>query len=364
MIARAEPAAEGGASTATGAPLIANLQLLRGVAALMIVLVHLWPLLAPLTGRQGAPQFLYAGVDIFFVISGFIMVHVTTARAVTAPRFALDRVIRIVPVYWLFSLTIFAAAWLLPFLGGWRPGIGDLIRSMLFIPYGEAPNFPPVVYVGWTLNLEMYFYALFTVALALARGGAGQTRLLIAMLLVPVIVAPASAPGSLLRFYGDPVVLEFAIGMIVASQHQRLARLPAAAGFGAIAAAVAMLVADPFGNWGESRFWPFALPSALLVVGAIVLERRGWRSASVPVLQFGAISYVLYVSHPLVLSAFGNVQERVAALQTPGAALGWSAVAVVGATTFAWIVHHAFEQPVARALRRRMTGGVVRARAS
>ncbi len=335
-------------------PLIANLQMLRGIAALMIVFVHLWPLLAPLNAGPRSPHAFHAGVDIFFVISGFIMVHVTTARDMAASRFALDRVMRIVPVYWLFCLTIFAAAWLLPFLGSFRPSIGELVRSMLFIPYGSGPNFPPVIYVGWTLNLEMYFYALFTVALALTRGSGRPVPLLIAMLAAPVIVAPFTPADSLLRFYGNPVVLEFAIGMLIAQHHRRLSRLPASAGLAAVIAAIALLAALPYDDEGHSRFVLFALPATLLVCGAIVLEQRGWRTEATPVLQFGAISYVLYVSHPLVLSAMGNVQERVAALQTPSAALAWSAFAVATAIGFAWIVHHAFEQPVARALRRRL----------
>ena len=116
---------------------------------------------------------------------------------------------------------------------------------------------------------------------------------------------------------------------------------------------------------GRQRFLLFALPATLLVAGAIVLEQRGWRTQATPVLQFGAISYVLYVSHPLVLSALGNVQERIPALQSPSAALVWSAFAVAAATCFAWIVHHAFEQPMTKALRRRLVAGqTVRAPAS
>ena len=346
-------------------PLIANLQLLRGIAALMIVFVHLWPLLTPLDANTQLPHAFHAGVDIFFVISGFIMVHVTTARDMSAGRFALDRIVRIVPVYWLFCLIIFAAAWLLPFLGSFRPSLGELVRSMLFIPYGSGPNFPPVIYVGWTLNLEMYFYALFTLALALTRTSGRPVPVLIAMLALPVIVAPFMPADSLLKFYGNPVVLEFAIGMLIAQHHHRLSRLPTGAGLAAVITAIALLAALPYDDEGQSRFVLFALPATLLVAGAIVLEQRGWRTEATPVLQFGAISYVLYISHPLALSAMGNVQERIAALQTPSAALAWSAFAVASAICFAWIVHHAFEQPVARGLRRRLAANrTIRASAS
>lgn len=349
----------------TARPLIANLQLLRGIAALMIVFVHLWPLLEPQDAEARSPHALHAGVDIFFVISGFIMVHVTTARDMAPGRFARDRIARIVPVYWLFCLIIFAAAWLLPSLGSFRPDLGELIRSMLFIPYGSGPNFPPVIYVGWTLNLEMYFYALFTLALALSGDRRRPVPLLIAMLTVPVCVAPFTPASSLVRFYGNPVVLEFAIGMLIAQHHHRLSRLPVSVGLTATIAGIAVLVALPLEDTGTSRFLLFALPATLLVAGAIVLEQRGWRTQATPVLQFGAISYVLYVSHPLVLSALGNVQERIPALQSPSAALVWSAFAVAAATCFAWIVHHAFEQPMTKALRRRLVAGqTVRAPAS
>lgn len=328
--------------------LIANLQLLRGIAAALVLTVHLVPLMTR-AGIVFDGGFCRGGVDIFFVISGFIMQRIAEQRQLTPAGFVRDRVVRIVPVYLLATLMFFAAATLVPALA--KPGtdLRFLIGSLLFLPQGDPP-FYPMLYVGWTLNYEMYFYLLF--ALLLSTGAIGRQRVIAmgALLSIPVVLVQVLGSGSSpMSFYGDAIVLEFLIGMVLASNFHRLGKLP-------LLVAVLAIVTGVVGMVSGDRLMPFdrllyyGVPAALIVLGALILERRGFRATSTPTLTLGAISYALYVTHPLTLSAFTNLAERVVPPHSPAAFMA-IVLAVMVAVLVAYAVHRLFELPVARVLR-------------
>jgi peptidoglycan/LPS O-acetylase OafA/YrhL len=109
--------------------MITNIQLLRGVAALMVVVFHLVVKMQPFGFDGSQVSFLQGGVDIFFVISGFIMVHISHERERSGGQFMADRIIRIVPIYWLLTLLAYfsgadktPSVWLPPGKrsNGWR----------------------------------------------------------------------------------------------------------------------------------------------------------------------------------------------------------------------------------------------------
>ena len=107
-----------------------------------------------------------AGVDIFFVVSGFIMVVTTMKRDMAPGEFLLHRIARIVPVYWVVTILLFAIV-----MYGFKPvGIMRmqpdwLAKSLLFIPFDRDGRVEPIISVGWTLNYEMFFYLLFALGL-------------------------------------------------------------------------------------------------------------------------------------------------------------------------------------------------------
>ena len=148
---------------------IYSIQYLRGIAALMVVLLHVRVQL----GRMGYggywPEFLMAGVDIFFVISGFIM-WVTTFDGSTTPwQFLFRRFVRIIPVYWLLTTTTVAVMLVAP--SAVQSGRFDSIHvlsSYLFIPtvHPLTGMMEPVLIPGWTLNYEMFFYIIFEIGRA------------------------------------------------------------------------------------------------------------------------------------------------------------------------------------------------------
>ena len=167
---------------------IESLQGLRAYAALAVILVHAKFLL------PGGVSVGALGVHVFFVISGFIMAHI----CVTNPsQFLRRRIARIVPPYWAITLIVFLFAWMAPaYVHTTTADPVNLLKSLFFVPYmKESGVIQPVLYVGWSLNWEMMFYVLVSVALCVTRRYAS--------LLGACLVAILWLLSTLLRQPGD-----------------------------------------------------------------------------------------------------------------------------------------------------------------
>src|ERR1041384_763192 len=145
------------------APVLLNLHLLRAFAALAVVYFHIT---SP-NGLNLSPNIGSHGVDMFFVISGFIIAAI---GARSPDRFLVRRFIRIVPFYWTATLAIFALSALVPqYFHSTRPDVVQLVCSLFFVPRQTSySGMVPTLLLGWSLNYEMYFYVLFALALAIA----------------------------------------------------------------------------------------------------------------------------------------------------------------------------------------------------
>lgn len=146
-----------------------NVQVLRATAALMVVVYHGLHNQKIVYDCDAVGRPLASGVDVFFVVSGFVMVYVTSQRAVTPWAFLRDRMIRIYPVYWLVTLLL-----VLLTLTGFKPvgvhawDVEDLVSSLALWPSMRADGQPtPIVSVAWTLIYEMLFYFVFAASLVL-----------------------------------------------------------------------------------------------------------------------------------------------------------------------------------------------------
>jgi exopolysaccharide production protein ExoZ len=194
------------------------IQYLRGIAAVMVVWHHtrvqIPAFYVLLPGSFGA-----SGVDIFFVISGFIM-QITTARTrVTPVEFMVRRIIRIVPMYWALTIGMVLIWCVVPNLfKTLEIEPSALIRSLLFIPNFSSAfpgNIFPLLIPGWTLNYEMFFYVLFSAGLFFnPRFGLIVLTITIVLLVVTGIAfGPFEHAASI--FYTSPVLLEFLAGVLM-----------------------------------------------------------------------------------------------------------------------------------------------------
>lgn len=304
--------AAGVAGSAAKAEMVYSLQILRGIAALLVLLRHSAKFAVESDAGRAFPVG-QAGVDIFFVISGAVIF--LTSRHLTWDVFIRRRISRIVPLYWLVSLAAIAAAILPMVLDiGFRPHGGfslwNAIASFFFIPAFDAEGgiFPPIV-AGWTLNFEMYFYVVCMVVLMVLPRQAFiiGTSLLIA--------AGVAAGAPYLWTVGEdqiafppiifllPITLEFVAGLWLARAWSNGFRTPL--WFNAILVVVAItwlaLVPDayPYTPW---RPLAWGIPAIALVWALIASEERiNFRSWRVGIL-LGDASYAVYLTHPIVLS--------------------------------------------------------------
>lgn len=283
-------------------PKFYTVQYLRALAALAVVIFHAL--------ESSAYPFLVgaAGVDIFFVISGFIMGILMHSRESDPVVFFRRRIARIVPLYWVCTLGALACFTLKPgFLYQFDPSFGNLIQSLLFVPHaGATKHGSPMLMQGWTLEYEMFFYVLCTITLALPVRS--KIPVLLCALLALTLSGAAFHPAQkALAAYTSPMLLEFAAGLAIAATYLSRA-LPASAAWGwslaglglaALAAQMPLIGLDL-----HYRLLGYGAPAVLLVLGCVVSEQ----ARPLPVFKFGILlgdaSYALYLTHGFVVAAF------------------------------------------------------------
>ncbi len=295
------------------------IQVLRAVAAEMVVLRHATTLLHARDSQHFRVWFNgVTGVDIFFVISGFVMMISTTPLLVTthpARTFFARRIERIVPMYWLATtakvLALLAAPTLaLVGLGRWW----HVVASYLFFPTrSPAGSYGNVLAVGWTLVFEMAFYILFSIVLA--------TRHPRLRTLAPVLIAlafawtiPFIARHGTLHFYASTMQLEFLFGMLLGASIPWVQKIPAAlAVLLAVAGLFPLLLWHPEAVviWG-GLLW--GIPALAVVMAAVALESPLAHRTPRWLLEIGDASYSIYLIHgfvlPLVCMLFARYGSR------------------------------------------------------
>ena len=276
-----------------------SLQALRAFAAWLVVCHHFRQiffnfqfdgLTSRLLAERGA-----VGVDIFFVISGFVIYLSTRDKPVAPGKFLLNRILRIVPAYWFYTLLM---AGLLIVASQWMPSQEfawpHLLRSLLFIPGDNPGGFGqyPTLTVGWTLNFEMFFYLLFGLTF-LAHP---RLRLWLVAGALLVVSDVLGRMGVLSDFYHNGIIYEFLLGIGLGVLHRR-GWIPE--GRWAPLTVLALAVALLYNLDGAQRFLHWGLPSALLVLAVVALEP--WFRGNRVLKALGDCSYSVYLIHVLVL---------------------------------------------------------------
>lgn len=279
-----------------------NIQYLRAVAALMVVWVHAreqfdW-LKVQFPSGAGA-----AGVDLFFVISGFIMVYTTYGKKISPLDFMLRRIERIGPLYWAATLAIVCVAAVAPALLKSTILSGShILASLAFLPM-LSPAFPnnywPLHIPGWTLNYEMAFYLLFAISL-LATGG--WRILILSVCLLGMVAAGAFWQfNGVWKFYSDAIILIFlagaAVGCFIAYAKPEKNMLVGVFLFGAGVMLWIVLQGVETGH----RLWGAGIPATFIVLGALILPSIRLRPLAW-LATLGDASYSIYLSHIFCLA--------------------------------------------------------------
>lgn len=323
-----------------------GIQYLRAFAALAVVVFHA-------AERSGfAFAIGAAGVDVFFVISGFIMWTISARERRTPSRFLWARIERIVPLYWLATLFMIAAAF-----AGLFPTLRQeltwphVLLSLAFIPH-FAPGSGqiwPVLVPGWTLVFEMFFYLVFAAGLVFSqRVQLGLlTGLFTALVAAGLVFKPSDALGLTIT---NPLVLEFVAGvwLAVLLRGGRGGRgLPPLFALSAVALGLTVLLIVPF--WGGLAERLSCLVGAVLcIAGVVSLDLRG-ATPNLRALRFlGDASYSTYLWHGVAVSAAAVLGGRLGL--SPWAVI---LVAVFGGLLAGAVSYLLIERPLAGLIRAR-----------
>lgn len=288
-----------------------TLQVLRFVAAALVVFAHS----VDITAMMHTPSLIIGttlenfgavGVDIFFVISGFIVTK-TIERASSVGAFWRDRFLRVAPLYWLISLPLVAVV--LVKVGFSLP---TLLSFLTFWPVWGGAFQEPYLNVGWTLSFEMLFYLAF----GLHKVGLGYWKLL--GLFAAAFVAGQLFNNAIVHFIGNPIIIEFVLGVCLAKLSFNRFRTPALI-LGILGLAATLVFG--YGSISESQFTQDAsqslmrvalwgVPSALIVYGILGQEGRFNGRIFAACVLLGDTSYSIYLMHGYVLRALHAIEIK------------------------------------------------------
>jgi peptidoglycan/LPS O-acetylase OafA/YrhL len=312
------------ASTRGSGGFLPSLQILRFAAASMVLAHHL--LLELATPRLAMPiidptGFEWSiGVDIFFMVSGFIMCFLTYRHFGEKgywAEFLRRRFVRVAPLYWLFTSLMLILILTTPAAVSHNDlSAGRIASSYLFVPWPRAGgDVYPILGLGWTLNYEILFYLSYSVALCFSRTR-GLAGLALIFLLATTFGRFLPASWVALRFWTDPIILEFLLGAGLGVAYLRGVRLGAAARTALIILGVGLSISlTKLGltNHVDRDLWGGA-PAFLIAAGAILGHPGGADGRLSPFTRLlvlcGDASYALYLSHMFSVRALTTVWSK------------------------------------------------------
>lgn len=254
-------------------------------------------LIATATAYDFKPKYLSflegwgeSGVDIFFVLSGFIILHTQLQNKRSLWKFLKLRMIRIVPIYWLVSLILVACYLIFPpsVFNSETPSIEWIFQSLFFISSMNSSVTAPIVGVGWTLELEMLFYCLFAFSLFFNNWSKSYIFLFLSLLLIILCTS---------KF----ILFEFLFGMLVAIAFNKI-KLHHKYGLTIFIFGFLFLLASI--NLNDqvymNRVIIWGVPSSIIIFGLIYAKQYN----NILFKSLGDASYSIYLIHAFTISAF------------------------------------------------------------
>jgi exopolysaccharide production protein ExoZ len=338
---------------------IASIQVLRAVAVLVVTICHAeyevsrigsLPSVMPSAALENLAGF---GVQLFFVISGFVMVYATEPLFGTTrgPLIFLERrLIRIVPLYWIVTTFYLTLTLLIAGFGKKYPA-SFVVASYLFVPAARPDGIvEPLVGQGWSLNYEMLFYLVFALTVSNARRV--SVSIVTAVLIAAVVIGQMAHPVPLVvSVWTAPLLLYFVFGMWIGLAYREGLTLTPIQGLLLITAGCILLFVEIFWPPGSSIFGLICWMIPALIVAGSSLPRLSL-SAPLwsPLMVVGAASYALYLFHAvpirglLYLARWNGFDIG----RAPGTYL---CMIVLVSIALAIAIYYRVERPLLRALR-------------
>lgn len=290
---------------------ILSIQVLRFIAVTLVLIAHSIDSTQTIQTNMPLIAFGYLenfgaiGVDIFFVISGFIIAQTGLIKETSPNVFLLHRIIRVIPIYYLLSIP-----WILLAIIQNHFSYSQLITTLLFWPAMPHHMSQPFLVVGWTLCFEMLFYfSIFVVKLKKLMWLLPLSVFIVSML------ARKFTNYTIFQFIGNPIILEFFMGVIIAFNQKKIMCMPKFSSyfiFFIILLSISYLLIFGYERISESeytidsslsfeRFLLFGIPSAMLLIYFLTIENMLNNKIIKPLVILGDSSYSIYLIHPLIL---------------------------------------------------------------
>jgi peptidoglycan/LPS O-acetylase OafA/YrhL len=337
-----------------------SIQILRAIAALAVVIFHShfvigsfpaeYKVTVPFIGKYG-----YLGVDLFFVISGFIIAHITSGRPFSILDFTARRFFRIYPIYWAFCLLsfyLYANRGL--YFGPKELTLENLLASLAILPIDGSPAYG----VGWSLEHEIIFYA--TTALVLCFGSVRHLAVVIGLLGVAGLAKEVLfASGAVAKTWDfhliSPFNLCFLGGILAHSLRERLSSISPVVAFSASVVVIWTSITLMKSSTPEvriaARYLGVAISCTLIVMGALNVETASQKALSLikrAFVEIGNASYSLYLVHWVILINMGRIKYKLMFGVPDWAAELWRYSWIMVCVIIAIAMYHLLEKPLIR----------------
>jgi len=280
-----------------------TLQLLRGIAALAVVLFHG----LEHTNLKNIFNYGSAGVDLFFIISGFIIMYIhysDIGKRKSLKSFLYKRFVRIFPTYWIVTISYIA----LISIFGHNLSIEYILKSFFLVPQLTQP----IIGVAWTLEFEILFYIVFCFFI-LHRKIANFLFYSWAILIIFFFIGPSNSLDNLfLNRILSPLNLEFLFGcgiaLLVIKNKIKNVKWTILLG---IIGLVLSICLDYFSIMEVHRVIAWGIPFTLIILGLINLEQRREVNAPKFFIYLGNASYSIYLTHLITILLFETLLEKI-----------------------------------------------------
>lgn len=279
-----------------------SVQWLRALAVMMVIVFHVLLKaqilgLTTLSFSQGA-----AGVDLFFIISGFIMIYITEKRKYSFTDFMKRRVIRIIPLYWLLSMVVCIVYFYNPSVVNSHNGETDILSSFSLLPIQGKVM---LLEVGWTLRYEFFFYFIFAISIFLFRK---NTVYCLIIIVATSMVSLFNLNNFYVQYFTNPIILEFSFGI---ASYYLFRKITKKIGSALLITGVMLLALFGLTEYGlQNRVVFYGLPMLFVFLGMLSFEDSIKKSEELTSRFFsylGDASYSLYISHTLAIGAVAKV---------------------------------------------------------
>ncbi|MDH0356606.1 acyltransferase [Morganella sp. GD04133] len=266
---------------------IKNLQVVRGVAAILVVVTHFFG--ADLS--RISPYFGHMGVDIFFTLSGFLMVY-SQNESKGAIKFFTGRVKRIYPAYLILSIPLIILA-----IGTAKPYA--LVANLFLLPGFNDPQYTIINYPAWTLVYEMIFYVLFAAALLISKKRTTSCIITVIAIICSVNIFSGAYEKqgwvNLGYILGDQLMLNFAAGCMIGLMYSEL-KIRKVINFYVFIMLFAVMLYLGLCVINDIRIIKLGIPSFVIIIIAVFSKPANSRMYNF-LYTIGGASYSIYLSH-------------------------------------------------------------------